>query len=287
MGKLIADVMSGITCSLRFPGQLNSDLRKLAVNLIPFPRLHFFVVGHAPLASKSSKQYERVTVPTISHQMLEPRNMMCAIDPHAGRYLTAAALYRGKMSTKDVDDEVKKMQEKNPGLFVEWIPDNVKSSICDVPHKGHELSATFIGNTTATQYLFRRITSQFDRMFRRGAFLQWYINEGMDAMELSNAFVNVEDVIGDYNQYQHATGHQVVIDHENHPYKLSPPVPIEDYKEKEGNEENVENKVEEESNPERSNAQKGNIDYAHSAEDIIENVGGRVYISPERSDAEE
>merc|ERR1711933_428212 len=133
----------------------------------------------------------------------------------------------------------------------------------------------------------RRITSQFDRMFRRGAFLQWYINEGMDAMEFSNAFTNVEDVIADYNQYQNASGYQVVLDHENHPYKLSPPVPIEDYKEKEGNEENVENRAEEESNPERSNAQKGNIDYAHSAEDIIENVGGRVHISPERSDAEE
>ncbi|GJV80039.1 tubulin beta-2 chain [Tanacetum coccineum] len=35
--------MSGVTCCLRFPGQLNSDLRKLAVNLIPFPRLHFFM----------------------------------------------------------------------------------------------------------------------------------------------------------------------------------------------------------------------------------------------------
>merc|ERR1712187_1070835 len=120
--KLIADVMSGITCSLRFPGQLNSDLRKLAVNLMPFPRLHFFAVGHAPLASKGSKQYERATVPTISHQMLEPRNMMCAIDPHAGRYLTAATLYRGKLSTKEVDAEVKKMQEKkkkkkNPVFF--------------------------------------------------------------------------------------------------------------------------------------------------------------------------
>ena len=37
--------MSGVTCCLRFPGQLNADLRKLAVNLIPFPRLHFFMVG--------------------------------------------------------------------------------------------------------------------------------------------------------------------------------------------------------------------------------------------------
>jgi tubulin beta len=35
--------MSGTTCSLRFPGQLDADLRKLAVNLVPFPRLHVFI----------------------------------------------------------------------------------------------------------------------------------------------------------------------------------------------------------------------------------------------------
>ena len=38
-------------------GQLNSDLRKLAVNLIPFPRLHFFMVGFTPLTSRGSQQY--------------------------------------------------------------------------------------------------------------------------------------------------------------------------------------------------------------------------------------
>ena len=42
LNHLISAVMSGITCCLRFPGQLNADLRKLAVNLVPFPRLHFF-----------------------------------------------------------------------------------------------------------------------------------------------------------------------------------------------------------------------------------------------------
>merc|ERR1711877_9671 len=50
-------------CCLRFPGQLNSDLRKMAVNLIPFPRLHFFLVGFAPLTSRGSQQYRALTVP--------------------------------------------------------------------------------------------------------------------------------------------------------------------------------------------------------------------------------
>eukprot|EP01084_Bolivina_argentea_P237771 399511_1 len=46
---VISLVMSGITCSLRYSGQLNCDLRKMAVNLVPFPRLHFFLLSQAPL----------------------------------------------------------------------------------------------------------------------------------------------------------------------------------------------------------------------------------------------
>ena len=49
LNHLVSASMSGITSSLRFPGQLNADLRKLAVNLIPFPRLHFFMTGFVPL----------------------------------------------------------------------------------------------------------------------------------------------------------------------------------------------------------------------------------------------
>ncbi len=37
LNHLVSAVMSGVTTCLRFPGQLNSDLRKLAVNMVPFP----------------------------------------------------------------------------------------------------------------------------------------------------------------------------------------------------------------------------------------------------------
>ena len=54
LNHLVSAAMSGVTCSLRFPGQLNSDLRKIATNLVPFPRLHFFMAGFAPLTSRGS-----------------------------------------------------------------------------------------------------------------------------------------------------------------------------------------------------------------------------------------
>jgi len=44
--------------------------------------------------------------------------------------------------------------------------------------RGMKMCATFIGNNTAIQELFKRISEQFSAMFRRKAFLHWYTGEG-------------------------------------------------------------------------------------------------------------
>nr|QEG99468.1 tubulin beta chain 4 isoform 3 [Bromus tectorum] len=205
LNHLISATMSGVTCCLRFPGQLNSDLRKLAVNLIPFPRLHFFMVGFAPLTSRGSQMYRALTVPELTQQMWDAKNMMCAADPRHGRYLTASACFRGKMSTKEVDEQMLNVQNKNSSYFVEWIPNNVKSSVCDIPPTGLKMSSTFVGNSTSIQEMFRRVSEQFTAMFRRKAFLHWYTGEGMDEMEFTEAESNMNDLVAEYQQYQDAT----------------------------------------------------------------------------------
>merc|ERR1740130_1286813 len=44
--------------------------------------------------------------------------MMCASDPRHGRYLTAAVMFRGRMSTKEVDEEMlKRVSEQFPAMF--------------------------------------------------------------------------------------------------------------------------------------------------------------------------
>ena len=96
----VTEAMSGVTCSMRFPGQLNADLRKLAVNLIPSPRLHFFMFSFAPFTTRLPRQYRAFTVPELTQQMFDVKNMMCASDPRHGRCLSAAAIFRGTMSTE-------------------------------------------------------------------------------------------------------------------------------------------------------------------------------------------
>ena len=85
LNHLVSATMSGVTTCLRFPGQLNADLRKLAVNMVPFPRLHFFMPGFAPLTSRGSQQYRALTVPELTQQMFDAKNMMAACDPRHGR----------------------------------------------------------------------------------------------------------------------------------------------------------------------------------------------------------
>lgn len=206
MNKLVSNVMSGVTCCFRFPGQLNSDLRKLAVNLVPFPRLHFFLIGCAPLASTANKHYSSLSVQELVGQMFDGRNMMAACDPRVGRYLTASALFRGaNISPKEVDETMYKVVSKDSDAFVEWIPNNIKSSVCDIPTKEHKISGTFIGNSTSMQNLFRRVGQQFNAMFKRKAFLHWYTNEGMDETEFTEAESNMNDLIAEYQQYEQAT----------------------------------------------------------------------------------
>ena len=77
------------------------------------------------------------------------------------------------------------VQSKNSAYFVEWIPNNVQTAQCDIPPRGLKMAVTFLGNSTAIQELFKRISDQFTAMFKRKAFLHWYTQEGMDEMEVS------------------------------------------------------------------------------------------------------
>ena len=105
---------------------------------------------------------------------------------------------------KDVDEQIATVQDKNSAYFVEWIPNNVKTAVCDIPPRyctvctvntikfieiqiildiscrGLKMSGTFVANTTAIQELFKRIGEQFNVMFRRKAFLHWYTGEGIN-----------------------------------------------------------------------------------------------------------
>ena len=58
-----------------------------------------------------------LTVPELTQQMFDAKNMMAACDPRHGRYLTVAAVFRGRMSMKEVDEQMLNIQNKNGYVY--------------------------------------------------------------------------------------------------------------------------------------------------------------------------
>jgi tubulin beta len=110
-------------------------------------------------------------------------------------FLSHCSYLKNDPNLLKVDEQMLNIQNKNSSYFVEWIPSNVKTAVCDIPPRGLKMAATFIGNSTAIQELFKRISEQFTAMFRRKAFLHWYTGEGMDEMEFTEAESNMNGML--------------------------------------------------------------------------------------------
>merc|ERR1712156_60961 len=127
LNDLIAQTTCGITASLRFPGLLNGDLRKLGVNLVPFPRLHFFLVSQAPLFNADAAKKTSLKVQELATQAYSAKNFLSNVKPDDGKYLAVSFTFRGNMSSEEVDEQMQKLNSKNTDDFVDWIPSNIKS----------------------------------------------------------------------------------------------------------------------------------------------------------------
>ncbi|KAL6437766.1 hypothetical protein ACFW04_004256 [Cataglyphis niger] len=172
--------------------------------MVPFPRLHFFVPGYVPLIPHHKRIYEKITVKTLIRDMFESESMFINCDPRKGKFLTAAAIFRGRISTKEVDENINRLQNQYSSHYVEWIPHNIKTAICDIATYNTKISATSLSNTTAIQEVFTTLLNEFQEMFKSKAFLHPYISEGLEESDFLEAQNSLSSLISEYQQYQNA-----------------------------------------------------------------------------------
>ncbi|XP_055487537.1 tubulin alpha-1 chain-like [Leucoraja erinacea] len=126
LNRLLGQVVSSITASLRFDSALNVDLLELQTNLVPYPRIHFPLVTYAPLISAEKAYNEQLSVSEITNACFEPANQMLKCEPRQGKYMACCMMYRGDMVPKDVNASIATIKTKRSIQFVDWCPTGFK-----------------------------------------------------------------------------------------------------------------------------------------------------------------
>ena len=70
LNRLVAQVVSSITSSLRFDGALNVDLNEFQTNLVPYPRIHYPLVSFAPVISANRSSHESFRTQDLTLQCM-------------------------------------------------------------------------------------------------------------------------------------------------------------------------------------------------------------------------
>jgi len=208
LNRLISQVISSLTASLRFDGTLNVDVNEFQTNLVPYPRIHFMLTSYAPLISAEKALHEKNSVAELTSDVFEPTNMMTKCDPRHGKYMACLLMYRGDVVPKDVNAAVAAIKTKRTIQFVDWCPTGFKCGInyqapIQVPDDDLALvnrAVCMIANTTAIAEALSRIDHKFDLMYAKRAFVHWYVGEGMEEGEFSEAREDLAALEKDYEE---------------------------------------------------------------------------------------
>ena len=208
LNRLIAQVISSLTASLRFDGALNVDVTEFQTNLVPYPRIHFMLSSYAPVISAEKAYHEQLSVAEITELVVRAGDMMAKCDPRHGKYMACCLMYRGDVVPKDVNAAVATIKTKRTIQFVDWCPTGFKCGINYQPPTvvpGGDLAKVqravcMISNTTAIAEVFSRIDHKFDLMYAKRAFVHWYVGEGMEEGEFSEAREDLAALEKDYEE---------------------------------------------------------------------------------------
>jgi len=215
LNRLISMVMAGNTASFRFPGQVNTDMNKLSYALRCRGFLHFFIPSFAPLTALKNQPYRQLTVSELVRQMTAEENMMVDTTPDkrdldkvppegtiAGRCFAYAALFRGSMTSQDVDEALTFLRGDQTlenrlrdtigyGSRLNLILEKVKS--CQLYHDrnprptfntitsyappGMPMSVTYLRNSSVIKFKFLKILREAMRMYSTKSFAHWFDKE--------------------------------------------------------------------------------------------------------------
>jgi len=198
LNKLCAKSISCMTAALRFEGDLNVDMNEFQTNLVPFPRLHFMTSSYSPLKPPDAKD-NKPPVWDLVQGAFNSDNFNVKytdFDVNEDKYMAISVNFRGKVTSKEANENIQKLKQRGKVHFVEWMPTGFKVGLNEIPCMNLKddimvptnKTCAMIGNNVAVNRVFTdRLAKKYDMMYSQRAYVHWYVGEGMEEGEFSEA----------------------------------------------------------------------------------------------------
>lgn len=220
INTLVSTIMSVSTTTLRYPSYMNNNLIGLTAPLIPTPQLHFLMTGYTPLTTDTDTvNVRKTTVLDVMRRLLQPKNMMVSTGPDKSNhhcYISILNIIQGEVDPTQVHKSLQRIRERKLAQFIPWGPASIQVALSrSSPYvqSSHRVSGLMLANHTSICSLFERALNQYDKLRKRGAFLDQFRKEDMfkeNLSELDDSRDVVDSLVqeyeaatrGDYLQWQ-------------------------------------------------------------------------------------
>ena len=186
----VARVMSLVTSSCRF----NSDSNQSAdfSSLVVSPNLNYITPSYMRMLGIESDTIEF----EATYPLLMEGGAMLASCPQ-GDVLTDTVYAKGitpSYSLQQKIEEIARDGTKFENVYLEQRSVPVKLDAFDTFQLGR------LTSNRGVKEIFKREMRRFDKTFARRAFVHWYVGEGMEEGEMSEAIHHIETVYREYNE---------------------------------------------------------------------------------------
>lgn len=218
MNQVIALLVSSFISPVRYPGCLTAGLPEMETNLVPFPRIHFPVLRHAPFMHYSHSGHYASSIDQLVKTVFSGAGQTVKCDLTGGKFMACVLSFRGLVGPRLVNNALQRIKVAPHYEFVDWCPTGVKVNLVAQPpvfiaYDSHiaptDCSVTLLANSTAISSVWAAVGTKFDMLFSKRCFVHWFLNEGLEEAEMSEARETLASIEADYREIG-STGDQNV-----------------------------------------------------------------------------